>query len=78
MKFKLGPLIVLRPWKNWEPISTDPVTANKQLEQLQAVKDDLEKHQASLKDSKSLAEELLSSSDDPVSAAELQSRTIQS
>ena len=40
----------------------------------QALKDDLEKQQASLKDSASLAEDLLSVSDDPVSAAELQSR----
>ena len=40
----------------------------------QVVKDDLEKHQASLNDSASLAEDLLSASDDPVAAAELQNR----
>lgn len=40
----------------------------------QAVKDDLEKQQANLKDIKSLAENLLASSEDPVSAAELQNR----
>ena len=38
------------------------------------MKDDLKKHQANLKDSKALAEKLLSSSDDPVAAAELESR----
>lgn len=38
------------------------------------MKDELEKHQASLKDSQALAEKLLSDSEDPVTAAELESR----
>ena len=41
---------------------------------LQAMKDDLEKHHASLKDSQALAEKLLSDSEDPIAAAELESR----
>ena len=41
---------------------------------MQDVKDDLEKQQANLKDIKTLAEDLLASSEDPVTAAELQNR----
>lgn len=60
-------------------IKTDVYTVNRlQVKNVyvycQVVKDDLEKHQASLNDSASLAEDLLSASDDPVAAAELQSR----
>lgn len=40
----------------------------------QVVKDDLAKHRASLKDSATVAERLLATSDDPVAAAELESR----
>ena len=43
----------------------------------QVVKDDLAKHRASLKDSATVAERLLATSDDPVAAAELELNQIE-